>query len=101
MPNNGAARARGIVSMDLRLHHRAGGAKEIEVAAFVGLADVLGKHRAVAARIARGRGLPGGAASSKLRIADVQMDAARGDVDLDLVAGLHHGERAADEALRR
>jgi hypothetical protein len=29
------------------------------------------------------------------------MDAARGDVDLDLVAGLHEGKRTADKALRR
>ena len=31
----------------------------------------------------------------------MQMNAARGDVDLDLVAGLHQSQRAADKALRR
>ena len=31
----------------------------------------------------------------------MKMDAARDDVDLDMVAGLDEGERAADEALRR
>src|SRR4029079_14716266 len=75
--------------------------EEIEVAALVSLADVLGEHRAVAARIFRRRLLPGGLAARHLRVADMQMDRPLVDVDLDLVAGLHEVERTADEALRR
>ena len=87
--------------MNFRLRDRPAGPQEIEIAALVGLADVLGEHRAVAARIFRRRRLPGGLAAGQFLVADVQMDAALVDVDLDLVAGLHEGERAADEAFRR
>src|SRR5215472_13052851 len=31
----------------------------------------------------------------------MQVDAARGDIDLDLIAGLHQRQRPADKALRR
>ncbi len=75
--------------------------QEIEIAAFVGLADVLRIHGAVAARVTRRRLFPGGAAARQLLVRHVQMDAALVDIDLDLVAGLHEGERTADEAFRR
>src|SRR3984957_1947900 len=41
------------------------------------------------------------AAARQLVVADMQMDAPRGDVDLDLVAGLHQGKRTTDKAFRR
>src|SRR3954462_13970420 len=87
--------------MNLRLGHGGLSLQEIEVAALIGLADVLGEHRAVAARVFRWRLFPGGLATGHLGVADVQMDRALVDVDLDLVAGLHEIERTADEALRR
>ena len=79
--------------MNLRLGDALRAAQEIEVAALVGLADMLGKHRAVAARIFGRRRPPGGAPARKLLLADVQMDASRGDVDLDLVARMPAGRR--------
>src|SRR6266446_6002023 len=70
-------------SMNLRLRGRLRAGEEIEIAALVGLADVLREHRAVAARVAGRRRLPGGAAAAKLVVADMQVDAAPSDVDLD------------------
>src|SRR6476620_9722782 len=97
-----SARGRSPATLvNLRLGHRSLALEEIEVAALVGLADVLGEHRAVAARIFWRRLLPVGLATGHLGIADVKVDAALVDVDLDLVAGRHEVERAADEALRR
>src|SRR5690606_26540423 len=59
-------------------HGRAeAGFQEIEVAAVVGLQDVLRVHPAVAALIALGRRRPGGAARGQFGVADVQVDAAR------------------------
>src|SRR6516162_361550 len=84
-----------------RLHARAARLKKIEIAAFVGLADVLGIKRTVTARVARRRRLPGGAAARELLFGNMQMNAARRHVHLNLVAGLNEGERAADEAFRR
>src|SRR3984957_280067 len=88
-------------SMNLRLRDCAAGEQEIEVATLVGLTDVGGVHRAVAARIVRGGWRPGGAAARDLLVGHVQVDAPRLGVDLDLVAGAHEGEGSADEALRR
>src|SRR5260370_25645420 len=87
--------------MSVRLAHDGLALKELEAAALVGLADVLGEHRAIAARVFRRRLFPDRLAAGHLGVADVQMDRALVDVDLDLVAGLHEVERAADEALRR
>src|SRR5262245_44645583 len=75
--------------------------EEVEIAAFVGLADMGGEHGAVAAKIARRRWLPGRTAAVELLLAHVQMDAPRRDVDLDLVTVLDECQRTADEALRR
>src|SRR5262245_35343780 len=97
----GAALAGTRASMNLRLGDLPLAGEEVEVAAFVGLADMGGEHGAVAAHVMRRRLLPGGAAAGELLVADMQMDAAGVDVDLDLVAGLHEGERAADITLRR
>src|SRR5579871_5497046 len=63
--------------------------EEIEVAAFIGLPDVPREHPAIAAFKPRLRLLPFGAALLQLRFTDVQIDAARGDVEGDLVAILH------------
>src|ERR1700730_18126936 len=79
--------------MNFRLRDRRLALEKIEVAALVGLADVLGKHRAVAAQVMRRRRRPGGAPARQLLLADMQMDAARGDVDFDLVARRGEGER--------
>src|SRR5712692_5998027 len=70
-------------SMNLRLRGRLGAGEEIEIAALVGLADMGGEHRAVAARVARRRRPPCGAAAVELVVADMQVDAARRDIDLD------------------
>src|SRR3954466_13382291 len=88
-------------SMNLRLRHLGLALQEVEIAALVGLADVLGEHRAITARVFRCRRHPGGLPSRELGVADMQMDHPLVDVDLDLVAGLHEGERPADEAFRR
>ena len=68
--------------MNLRLGDLPLASEEIEVAAFVGLADMLREHRAVAANVMRRRRRPGGAAAGELLVADMQMDAASIDVDL-------------------
>ena len=43
-----------VTSVNFRFRNLPGAGEEVEVAALVGLADVLGEHGAVAARIARG-----------------------------------------------
>ena len=63
--------------MNLRLRRRRPGEQEIEVAALVGLADMLGKHGAITAQVARRRRAPGGAAAGEFLVGDVQVDAAR------------------------
>src|SRR5262249_8592207 len=60
--------------------------EEIEIAAFVGLADMGGEHGAVAAQVAwRGR-FPGRAAAVELLLRDVEVDAPRRHVHLDRIA---------------
>src|ERR1700685_3552351 len=73
--------------VNFRFRNRPEWREEVEIAASIGLADVLGIKRAVAARIFLRRLLPGGAAAGEFLVADVQMDHAFVDVDLDLVAG--------------
>src|SRR5579862_9930166 len=82
--------------MNLRLRGGLRAHQKIEIAALVGLADMLGIHRAVAAQKVRRRRCPGGAAARELFVADVEMDFPRRDVDLDFVAGLHQSQWAAD-----
>src|ERR1700761_8477109 len=62
-------------SMNLRLRDRAAGEQEVEVAALVGLADVGGIHRAVAARIVRRGRRPRRAAARELLVRYVQVNA--------------------------
>src|ERR1700719_4204860 len=73
-----------------------GGFKKIEVAAFIGLLDVLGEHPAIAALEPRLRLLPLRAALVQLGLGHIEVDGARGDIERDLVAVLHQRERAAD-----
>ena len=87
--------------MYLRLRHFRVSLEKIEVTTLIGLADMLGKHRPIAARVFRRRRRPCGLAAGQFRVANVKMDAALVDVDLDFVAGLHEVQRTADKALRR
>src|SRR5262245_35719120 len=75
-------------SMNLRFRHFGPTLQKVEIAALIGLADVVGEHRAIAARVFRRRLRPGRLAAGHLLFTDVQMDAASVDVDFDLVAGL-------------
>src|SRR5690606_19121986 len=88
-------------SMYLGLGRRRAREQEIEIAAFVGLAYMLREHRAIAALVMRLRRRPGGFPTRQRVIADMQMNAPVLHIHLDLVAGLHEGERSADEALGR
>src|SRR5579864_6011086 len=76
-----------LVNLRLGGARRAG--EKIEIAALVGLADMLRIHRAIAAQKMRRRRFPIGAAARELFVADVEVDFACRDVDLDLVTGLH------------
>src|SRR6476661_5224224 len=87
--------------MNFRLRHFGLALKEIQVAALIRLPDVFGEHRSVTTWIFWRWRRPGRLAARHLGIADVQMNEALVDVDLDLVTGLHESERTADEALRR
>src|SRR3984893_3653176 len=87
--------------MNLRLGGTLRARKKIEIAALVGLAAMLGIHRTIAAQKMRRRRLPGGAAPRELFFADVKMDFARRDVDLDFGAGLHQSQWPADKAFGR
>ena len=87
--------------VNFRLWNRPERRQKIEIAAVVGLSDMLGIKRTIAARIMRRGRFPGGLAAGQFRIRDMQMNAARRDVDFDLVAGLNESQRPADETLRR
>src|SRR6478735_319339 len=90
---------RSLVNFRLGNLPRAG--EEIEVAAFVSLADMSGEHGPIAAQVAWWRRLPSRLATSEFFLADIQMNAARRHVDLDGITGAHERQRPADEALRR
>src|SRR5579863_5207808 len=77
------------------------GFEEIEVAAFIGLLDVPGEHPAIAARVARGGLLPYGTTLFQFGLPHVEIDAARRDVERDLVAVFHQRQRPADIGFRR
>src|SRR3954471_13612098 len=66
--------------VDLRLRHRRAGLQEVEVAALVGLRDVLQVQRAVAAAVLRGRLLPVGAALLQLLVGHLELETAPRDV---------------------
>src|SRR5450631_147608 len=75
--------------------------EEVKVAALIGLPDVAGEHPAIAALEAGLRLFPCGAALCQLRLRNIEIDAARGDVERDAVAVLHERQRPADIGFRR
>src|SRR5262245_61068181 len=76
-------------SVDFRLGNLPLAGEEIEIAAFVGLADMGGEHGAVAAKVAW-RGLfPGRAAAVELLLRDVQANAAGRDLRLGRIGALN------------
>src|SRR5581483_11435115 len=77
------------------------GLEEVEVAAVIGLLDVLGEHPAIAALEAALGLLPGGAALFQLGFGDIEIDGAGGDVERDAVTILHQRQRTADVGFRR
>src|SRR3954468_24084399 len=72
------------------------GLEEVEVAAVIGLLDVLGEHPAIAALEAALGLLPGGAALFELGLRHIEIDGAGGDVEADAIAIPHQGQRPAD-----
>src|SRR3954471_23880020 len=72
------------------------GLEEVEVAAVIGLLDVLGEHPAVAAFEAALGLLPGGAALFQLGLRHIEIDGARSDIERDAVAVPHQRQRPAD-----
>ena len=70
-------------------------AQEIKVGALVRAHDMLVVEHGVTAFGGRDAGLPCGKAAGEFFVADVQMQAAVGDIEFDHVAVLHHGEGAA------
>src|SRR5437764_12631113 len=87
--------------MDLRLLHRRVAGEEVEVAAFLGLADMSAEERAVAALVMRRRRFPGLLAARHLLVRDGKVQLAARHVELDDVAVAHQGEPSADEGFRR
>src|SRR5258706_14164259 len=88
-------------SMDLGLGNRRRAFQEIEIAALIGLADVAREDGAVAARELRLGLAPRALAPGELRGVDLEIELALLDIELDQVAVLHQGKRAADERFRR
>src|SRR5258708_5016266 len=87
-------------SVDLGLWHGGGALEEVEVAALVGLADMLREQRAVAALVSGRRRLPFAFSAHQLGLVDPERKPAACHVELDQITVLHQCERAADEALR-
>src|SRR5690606_7192557 len=75
--------------------------EEIEIAALVGLADVLLEHGAVAALVAWRQRLPFGTATGKLLIGNMEVKPSARNVYLDVITSFDKCQRSADEALRR
>src|ERR1700751_1653163 len=73
-----------------------GGFEKIEVAALVGLLDVVSEHPAIAALEPRFGLLPCGTAPGEFCLAHIELDGARRDVERDPVAILHQRQRTAD-----
>src|SRR6185369_16417073 len=90
-----------VLSVDLGLDGRRGSFEEIEVAALVGLGDVLLIEHAVAAHEPRRRLFPRGAARCELGVAHLELELARVDVELDQIPVAHQRKRAAGKRFRR
>ena len=86
--------------MDRWFFGRGAFGEEVEVAAFVGLGNVAGIHRAVAASIVGFRGFPGGTARLQFLLGDAEFEAPARYVQLYEVAVAHQDERPADVGLR-
>src|SRR5438105_14019359 len=87
--------------MNLRFRRRSRALEKIEVTALIGLGDVLLIQRAIAPLEVRWRHFPLGAAAGELRVADLQLQAAFGDIELDDVAVAHKSQWPAGEGFRR
>src|SRR5262249_59894990 len=87
-------------SVNLRFGNLPLAGEEIEIAAFVGLADMGGEHGAVAAQVAWSGRFPGRTAAVELLLREVEVDAPRRHVHLDRIAGLHERQWPTHEALR-
>src|SRR5258708_23037343 len=87
--------------MNLRLRSALPRKQKIEIAALVGLPDMGRIHRPVTALVMRRRRAPGAAAAREFFVGDVEMDAPRIGVDLDLIPGLNESQPPAHIAFRR
>src|SRR5215475_7115950 len=87
--------------MNFRLGNCAERCEKIEITSLIGLADVLGIQRAIATRITRNGLLPGFTPAADFIIRNMEMDASRRHVNLNLVTGLHKSQRPADKTFRR
>src|ERR1700757_3915028 len=86
--------------MNFRLGNCAERCEKIEITSLIGLTDVFGVQRAIAARITWNGLLPRCTAATDFIIRNMQMDASRRDVHLNLVTGLHKSEWAANKTFR-
>src|SRR5258706_2806228 len=94
-------RCAAVPSVNFRLGDRRRTLEEIEVAALVGLADMAREDGAVAARELSLGLAPRALAPGELRGVDLEIELALLDIELDQVAVLYQGKRAADERFRR
>src|SRR5262249_44030626 len=101
METRSATALMGCPLVDFRLGDSFRAFQKIEVAAFVGLAHVLGEELIIAARIIARRRLERLDPRGDFLVAQVQLDRALAHVDADLVAVAHSGARAAYRRFRR
>src|SRR5258708_537908 len=85
-------------SVDLGLGDLGGALEEIEVAAFVGLADMLREQRAVAAPVSGRRRFPFAFSALQFGFIHLERKPTARHVELDQIAALHQRERATDVA---
>src|ERR1017187_9710482 len=88
-------------SLRIRLGVMAGPGQEFEVAALVGLGDLLAEERAVAALELPGRAPPSRAADREFPLAHLQAQFPGRNVERDRVSAADERERAADPRLGR
>src|SRR6218665_3390850 len=90
-----------LMSMDLGFRSDAAAGEIIEVAAFVGLQDMIEEHRTVAARIMGRRGdarLPPSLQRGRI---DQQIESPPFGIEADEIAIAHQAQRPADATFRR
>src|SRR3954463_16229881 len=93
--------SRSLVNRGLAARRAEIGLQEVEVAAVIGLLDVLGEHPAIAALEAALGRLPVGAALFELGFRDLEIYGAGGNVERDAVAVPDQRQRTADVRLGR